>query len=167
MDRPSIDDTIDDWKAAVGEIKTSTRGTTYLVVPIPNMRGSFLSLIQTMVDRGYSEEEIKNISVNTKIAKACWSDLIVKLSSKEIKRNRDISTSIWREALKEFFAKPISEYVENKKAVSIVKIEKKEVFEIDPKDRIKMDTSDMEEVPMDDEILSELASIGTILESEK
>jgi hypothetical protein len=157
LDRPSIDETIDDWKASCGEIKTSERGVTYLVVPIPNLRGNFLNLIQTFVDRGYTEIEIKSVSINTKIAKACWSDLIIKLSPKDIKRNRDITTSIWRETLKEYFAKPISEYVETKKeSIPTKSISKERTLEVQPKDRIKMDTSDMVEAPLDLEFLKEL-----------
>lgn len=147
-EKRSIEDIISDWKFACGQEKTSDRGTTYVVVPIADRRGNFLKLIQTMVDEGLTREEVKSGAISTNVVLTCWSDLIVKMTAKELKRARDITRSQWQEAIKEFFARPISEYAGPERAVVPdikvpEKLAKKELTKeelmgeiFDPKDRI-------------------------------
>lgn len=141
-----IDDILNDWKYACGEEKTSEAGTTFIVIPIADRRGNFLNLIQTLVDRGLSKEDVKSAPLSTKVAKICWSDLIKKMTQAEVKRSRDISKNQWEEAIIEFFAKPISIHVKErpiKIPKEVTKDPKKELTKeelleeiFNPKDRL-------------------------------
>lgn len=164
-ERRTIEELISNWKYACGLEKVSDRGTSYIVVPIPNRRNHFLDLIETMVNEGLTKEEIKSPSVSTNVVLTCWSDLIVKMSSKDLKKARDITRSQWEEAIKEFFAQPISKYRGPDKTSNISSDSNKEKeLDLEPKDRIKLDTSDMPEIPWADDILSELAALGSFVD---
>ncbi len=157
--RRYIDDIITNWKYGCGQEKVSDRGTSYIVVPIANRRGNFLNLIQTLVDKGFTKEEIRSSEISTKVVKECWSDLIVNMSAKDLRKNRDITRRQWEEAIKEFFAEPISEYRGPvKPTVPEFKKEakKEKVLELDPTDRIKMDTSDVVDADLDLDFLEEI-----------
>lgn len=164
--RQSIFDTIDNWLADCGEVRQSERGTTYLVIPIPDRRGHMLNLIQDMVNRGFSKEDIENARVSDKVVKTCWSDLITKMSAKELKKSRDISRTQWEAAITEFFVVPVAKYSKPKKMSPMVKKEMKEevIPDLEPKDRIKIDTSGIADAPLDEDFLAELAAAGMIEE---
>lgn len=168
-ERPNIDAIIAVWKANCGETRQSERGTTYVVIPIPDRYGQFLNLIQTMLDNGYSKEEVRSISIRNKVVMACWPDLIKKISPKDLKKSRLITAKQWEEALDKFSDIIISKYVEPQKP--IVKYETKSYekptekvvekeLEIDPKDRIKMDTSDIPDPELDLDFLNELGELN-------
>ena len=154
----SVDRILDLWKADCGEEKTSEAGTTYLVVPIADRRGRLLDLIQAMTNYGHTQEEIRSSTVMLKVVKICWPDLIKRMSAKDIRKNRDITRAQWKEALDEFFVTNFPKYVKPEKAAPIQKTEakKEKVLELDPKDRIKMDVSDIEDAPIDLDLLQEL-----------
>jgi hypothetical protein len=162
----SIDDILTNWKMGCGIEKTSDGGSTYLVIPIADRRGHFLDLIQAMVSYGYSKDEIKSPIISTKVVKTCWSDLIKKMSDKGVRKARDISRNQWEDAQKEFFAIPLPKYVRHIKPevpLSIYKAEEhkkevgsKKILEIEPSDRIKMDTSDIPDAPLDLDFLKEI-----------
>ena len=159
-ERPSIDKVLDLWKADCGEVKTSSQGTTYLVIPLPDRRGRLLDLIQALVSYGHLEEDIRSGSVSSKVVKMCWSDLIVKMTAKDLKRNRDITRHQWEEALNEFFKIELPKYV--KKVDPLVKTweyrkdKPDRLLEVDPSDRIRLDTSDVPDAPLDLDFLEEL-----------
>ncbi len=159
-DKKTIEEIISNWKYACGLEKVSDRGTSYIVVPIANRRNHFLDLIETMVNEGLTKEEIKSSAVSTNVVLTCWSDLIVKMSSKDLKKARDITRSQWEEAIKEFFAQPISKY----KGLNKSSGPNNKELDLEPKDRIKLDTSDMPEIPWADDILSELAALGSFVD---
>jgi len=161
-DAPSIDKILDHWLADCGEEKRSDSGSTFLVIPIADRRGRLLDLIQAMVSYGYTEEDIRSATVSTKVVKTCWSDLIIKMTAQELRKSRDITRKQWEGALNEVFTMEMPKYVKPEKpAAPVVKTHhEKELAErlsdIDPKDRIKVDTSDMVENPLDLELLKEL-----------
>ena len=160
-EKPSIDKIIAVWKANCGETKHSERGTAYVVVPIPDRYIHFLNLIQTLLDHGYDKEYIESGSLRGKVVLACWPDIITKISAKDLRRNRAITASQWDEAVNKFSDIAISKFVEPDKEVPVQKAEikkeyKEKVLEIEPKDRIKMDTSDIADSPLDPDFLREL-----------
>ena len=113
---------------------------------------------------GYQEEDIRSSTVSTKVIKICWSDLITKMSAKELRKSRDIARNQWEGALNEVFTMEMPKYVKPEKPTPVIvnqnnyKVENKpeKPLEIDPKDRIIMDTSDMVEGELDLEFLQEL-----------
>jgi hypothetical protein len=165
-EKRSIEDIISDWKYACGQEKTSDHGTTYVVVPIADRRGNFLDLIQTLVDEGVAQEEIASGSISTNVVLTCWSNLVTKMTAKELKRARNITRSQWQEAIKEFFARPISEYAGPERAIAPTpkeqkpakkELTKEELMEeiFDPKDRIVSTVIDRSN-DMNWELLAEL-----------
>lgn len=139
--KPSADEVIASWKADCGEVKSSERGTTFLVIPIADRRGHFLNLIQSFIHYGFTKEEIKSAAISTKVVKTCWSDLIQKMSAKDIKKSRDISRNQWEGALEEVFKLKIYKYVKEKKEKtlddrSVAELEKILEEIENPKDKI-------------------------------
>jgi hypothetical protein len=122
-EKPSIDKIIAVWKANCGETKHSEKGTTYVVVPIPDRYTHLLNLIQTLLDHGYDKECIESGSLRGKVVLACWSDLIIKISAKDLRRNRAITASQWDEAVNKFSDITISKFVEPEKEVPVQKVE--------------------------------------------
>lgn len=111
-ERPTLDKIIAVWKADCGETKQSDRGTTYIVVPIADRYGNFLNLIQTILDHGYTKDELSSVSLRTKVVMACWPEIIKKMSHKDLKLSRVISANQWDEAINKFSDLKISKYVE-------------------------------------------------------
>ena len=147
------------WKADCGEVKTSSQGTTYLVIPLADRRGRLLDLIAAFVGNGYEEQEIRTGAISMKVVKTCWSDLITKMTNKEIHRNREISRHQWEEALDEFFVKELPKYVKPEKPISFTfkkpaPVEKQP--DIEPKDRIKVDISKYSKIEPDVDFLAKL-----------
>jgi len=161
LERMSMEDIIASWKANCGQVKTSPNGSTYLVIPIPDQRSHFLDLIQALSHYGYSKEEIASGNTTMRVAKVCWSDLITRMSAKEIKRARDIASHTWKEAIAEFFAIELPKYSGPKKDASLfTKKEYREpILDLNPKDRIKTDTSDLPQFVDDEDILAEIAAL--------
>lgn len=95
------------WLADCGEQKCSPRGTTYLVIPLPDRRGRLLDLIQTLVSFGYKQEDIRTATVSNQVVKMCWSDLIVNMTAQNLRKCRDISRKQWEGAIDEFFSKDV------------------------------------------------------------
>jgi hypothetical protein len=157
-EKRSIDDLITDWKYSVGQEKTSSQGTTYVVIPIADRRGCLLDLIQTLVDAGVTEDDLKSGVTSSKVVKTCWSDLITKMTAKELAKARAITRGQWEEAIREFLAKPISKYAGEKPLAPAAPEPKKapKTLEVVPTDRLVMDTSDMAEAPLDLDFLEEL-----------
>lgn len=163
----SIDDIIAHWKADCGTTRQSERGTSYVVIPLTNRRWHFLNLIQTLLDHGHSKEAVCSASTSTKVVLACWPEIIEKLSTKELKKCRDITSSQWREALLKVTHIPISIYKEPEKTQPINKIEKELSLSLDPLDRIGLDSSDMDEIPWEEDLLSELTNIGSKVKTDE
>lgn len=160
--RPPIEGIIRAWKSELGETRTSERGLSYIVIRATTE--NLKALARTMLDSGYVFDDIDSISVALKIANICWrEDKIVKMTNSEIKKAKAALTDDWNEAIAEFSGIVISEYkplenpvyvsIKNNISVSINRTEK--VLDIEPKDRIKMDTSDMVEAEVDLDFLSE------------
>jgi hypothetical protein len=168
-ERLSIDRILELWLASCGEEKTSDSGSTFLVVPIADRRGHLLNLIQAMVTYGYTQDEIKTGSVSMKVVKTCWSDLIKKMSVKKVRESREITRQQWEKAIDEYFVSEFPKYVKPEKAVPpVAPVPKKEKpLELDPKDRLQMDTSDVADAPIDFDFLDEIGVDKTFVTGQK
>lgn len=165
-DRIPIDRIIRAWKDEFGLSRTSETGVSYIVIKtsIENLR----ILARTMMDSGYTFEELDDYRTSVKIADICWrDDKIIKMSMSAIQKAKISLTNDWHQVIsaKEFSGIEMSK-VDPKIESKAEPTKKSKPIEIEPKNRIKMDTSDMAEVPFDDEILAELAAIGTFLKEE-
>jgi hypothetical protein len=160
--KPSIEKILKKWKSEYGEMHTNENGASYPIIPKSRMVESLKSLGKTMLDYGWTFDEIDSTRVAVAVSNIVWrEDAITKMSPAEIRKAKFKTTKDWEEAIAEFSEIIISK-VEVEKPPYIPPTEnKKEVkpekpLELDPKDRIKMDTSDFPDTPIDLEFLKEL-----------
>jgi hypothetical protein len=160
--RPSIETIVLGWKEEYGVKRSGDRGSEYYVIANSDKVEAFRALAKTFFDYGYSFEEINEGSVSVKISRLCWrDDKIKKMSDSEVKKAQLAFAKDWNEVLhrREFTGITISKCEPDNKPVEVVKKEefkKEKVLEIDPSDRIKMDTSDIADSPLDPDFLREL-----------
>ena len=157
---PNISTILRFWKEECGEIRTSQTGVQYTIIPSNRTRDSLKKLAMTLIGYGYTFEELDSVSLSVKIADVCWrEDKIKKMSLSEIKKAKISLALDWNEAIAEFSGVVIADYEETKKAVPYSKKEDKKqepILDIEPKDRIKVETSDMVDPPLDLDFLKEL-----------
>jgi hypothetical protein len=160
LEKPPIKSIILAWIDDRGEWRSSPSGKTYKVISNSSMMESLKILAKTLLDYGYKYEEIDTSRVSILIADTCWKeDKIRKMSVGEIRKAKKNLADDWDAIIhsSEFSGITISTLKENEKIVPVQKNEKKEkTLEIDPKDRIRMDTSDMLDAPLDVDFLEEL-----------
>lgn len=153
--RTPIERIIRAWKHECGVVRTSEKGTQYVIIPSSEMHESLRILAQTMYDSGYSFEEMDDYRIAVKIADICWrEDKIVKMSNSEIKKAKVSIALDWEEAIAPFLGISMSKV--EPEELEEVKPKKERILEIYPTDRIKMDTSDTIDAPVDIEFLNEL-----------
>ena len=154
-----IESIIKAWKAEYGVLRTSDKGVEYVIIPNSSMRTALSALAQTFLTSGYTFDEIDDYRISVKIADIVWrEDKIIKMSSTEVKRAKISLTKDWEEAIA-----PYSGIIISKPGKMVTKVEvkaepkpKEKVLELDPKDRIKVDTSDIPDNPLDLAFLEEL-----------
>lgn len=171
-DKLPISVIINKWKEKCFVKKTSDRGTTFLVLPNSCRMDCLAMLAKTFSDYGYTYEEMDHHMVSVKIADVCWrDDKIVKMSGTEIAKAKLSVAKDWQEIIDSKYAGVvISELEEHEKPVykEEPKVEPvKKSLEIEPKDRIKMDTSDMVDGELDLDFLSELGVDESFLNGKK
>ena len=159
-----IEDIVDYWKADCGQVHTTERGSTFLVVPLNDRRGLLLNLIQTLVDHGYSKEEIETGAVSAKVVLSCWPEMIKRISAKQLKENRAITRKQWDESLKEFFKINISKY---KKPLKTAGHSDQKPLNLDTKNRPVYSEAENPDPDMDIDFLNELADLKSKVESRK
>jgi hypothetical protein len=160
-EKPSIDDIIDAWDLDCSEVMVSARGSTYRAIPRIDRRTHFLNLIQSILDNGYEEDDLKTGSLSTKIVMLCWPEVNRKCTMSELKKWKDDTRRTWEDAIKEKIGTNVvlSKHVEGKIPIPFVaKRAPEKIIEINPSDRIKMNTEDMLENPLDLDFLKELDS---------
>lgn len=122
-------------------------------------------LIRTLIDEGYTEEDLKSLRTSNMVVNACEApEGASSRSSGKIRKSKQITASNLKFVLTEFFRGPFSAHtlesknttVSSLKQTTFEEIKKEKPIEIDPKDRIKMDTSDMAQAELDLDFLSEL-----------
>lgn len=168
-DRPPLKSIIDAWKAKVGETRVGERGSVFVIIPNSRRLECLKILAKTLKNYGLTDEEIDSPHLSKLIVDTCWKEKKIKrMSLTEIRKAKEDLAEDWDEVIhgSEFSGIEIAELSESEKMIPVQRTEVKreeKPLEIDPSDRIVMDTSDMREVPLDDEILSELEAIGTFL----
>ena len=157
-EKPSLDRFIKSWISECGEARTSDHGTKYVIIPTQRMHESLRILAKTLLDAGFSFDELDSARVAVKIADLVWRESkITRMSATEIRKAKLGVTEDWGIALGEFSGITFAKDVEPLEVVEAPKIEKKEkVLELNPSDRIKMDTSDVVDPEKDLEFLKEL-----------
>ncbi len=151
----SLEDIIEDWRIEVGVLKNG-RNSTYIHIGFRERRSNILDLVQTMIDEGYSKEEIENVQVRNKVIDTCTPPEGVPIPAKNIKTWKGMVAAEWRDSLKHFFHGPISKHIP-KEIVQYTEPEKpqkaEKELELDPKDRLKIDTSGVPDMELDTDFL--------------
>lgn len=97
--RISIEKIINGWKSQYGVWRTSERGESYKVIG-NNIVEKLRILAKTMMDHGYSFDEIDSPRVSAKIADICWrEEKITKMSASEISRAKKGLANDWNEVV--------------------------------------------------------------------
>lgn len=169
-----VEDIVSDWLVDCGEERTSSSGASYYKIHYKGLSESFEVLLDKLLADNYSEEYIKSAELNTKIAKAIWPDHVKKIPRAKLNENRKLYMSFWYNypgqsdgikptvVSKRFRGKidkpnPVKEETVNKKPP-----EKQIDADPDwnPKDRMRVDASDIPDPEPDEEFLRELREIN-------
>jgi hypothetical protein len=161
-DRLPIKTIILGWKDNYGVTRISKLGTPFIIIPSNNHIEAFRALAQTLLDSGYTFQEINSPSVSIMLADICWrEDKIRKMNLSEVRKAKLSFATDWNEVIhrKEFTGVVISKVnPDNRPMAEVIPIKKEKVLELDPSDRIKIDTSDLPDNPLDEDFLKELDS---------
>lgn len=157
----SVQDIIDDWKHEVG-LQRSGKSGSYRVIPFQGKMDLLLALAQTMIDEGHPEEVIRSLNTRNLICNACAAPDAANI--KNNKKIKQITGEQWKEALKEFYRGPVSQFrpKEPEKSYAVTPIEeatqKKMSIEdiMNPKNRIVIDTSQYSDMKLDLDFLKEM-----------
>lgn len=171
----SVQTIIDNWKIQFG---SKGRGETgpYDYIPFNRKKDLLYLLAEILKEEGYKREDFLdeddkiNATMQLKVVNACEAE---EGSSKrkpcKIKQSKDITAKNWKWAVQSVFLNeltvpaPAKEVVDKDSAYSrqikdpeLSKSKPEKELEINPTDRIKIDTSDMAEAELDEEFLKEL-----------
>jgi hypothetical protein len=166
-----IEDILSDWLLDCGEEKTSSAGATYYKIKYKGLTQSFEVLLNKLIENGYTEEYIKSVDLNTKIAKTIWPDYIRNIPKSKLNENRRLYMSFWYMSPGQFdtikptvvgkrFRGKIDKPAPAKEVTVDKKIDKIIDPDWNPKDRKKFDTSDIVDAEYDVEFLNELREIN-------
>ena len=160
----NIEDIIIEWRVEFG---VSARGKTgkYYYIDYAQKKDLLTILIRTIIDEGYDEDVVKSVTTRNLIINGCEApDGASSRSSSKIKKSKNITADNLKEIIPEFFRGKFSIVAHEKEKIALPekpqttfeqpKVEK--IPEIDPKDRIKMDTSDVVDGELDLDFLKEL-----------
>lgn len=110
-ERLSIDEIIADWEAECSVDLISKSGFPYRGIPSgSSRRGHFLNLVQTLLDQGYSKEEIKTGSLCAKVVNTCWPDKERSISAKELRTSKAGTRKLWEQCVRKVIHIEISKY---------------------------------------------------------
>jgi hypothetical protein len=97
---PTIERLVLTWKDEHGVWATGKMGTLYKKMPSSSMHENLRILARTMLDAGYTFEEIDDYHVALTIADICWrEDKITTMTSSEIVRAKKSLTRDWNEVI--------------------------------------------------------------------
>lgn len=167
----TIDEAIEDWKTEYGTMAYGKHGAFYRYIDWKVEKNLLLNLAQTLLDEGYTKEDLlgkdgkPNSTIQMKVINACSAPEGASNRSKtKIKKSKDITAKNWKEVLKEFFRGSVSSFTLENRVSDIKKeptfVEKPKSVEkypeLDPKDRIRLDTTGIADAPLDLEFLNEI-----------
>ncbi len=164
-ERPSTKSIIGVWHSKFAETFYGEGGTAYLRIPNSVLMEAFWALARTFKKLGFTYEEMSSPYLAKQIVDVCWrEDKIRKISVTDIKKAKFSMALDWQQIIdnEEFTGIQICDAEMPDRTVA--KVEPKKIQEKIESKPIKMDISDMADVPFDNEILAELAAIGTVLE---
>ena len=165
----SIETIIEEWIAEFGILARGKNGP-YRYIDYSQKKDLLIILFRTLIDEGYDEQTIKSVKTANLVINACEApEGASSRSASKIRKSKQITANNIKFVLSEFFRGKFSTgdvKNQNNADISTKKVEEKPV-DIEPENRIVMDTSDMAETPLDEEILAELAAVGTFLEEDK
>jgi len=160
--KPSIRMLIDVWHAECAEIRMSEHGTPMPIIPNSRMMESLKILAKTLLEHGYPYEEVDKTNVSVMIVDKCWKEnKIRKMSLADIRKAKMNLAETWDSVLhsSEFSGITIATLSEDEKIVATEQKEYKKPekpLEMNPKDMLKMDTSDIPDAPLDLDFIEEL-----------
>jgi len=170
-EKPSIDDIVDKWWFNSAELMESPNKISYWGIQ-GDRRPFFLNLVKTFLDNGYPKEEIKSATLSTKIVKLIWADDVDRIcTDQNLKKYKDATRRQWEDAIREVTIRKdvvLSEYIQEKNPTPYIPKEspkEEKPLELDPTDRIKMDTSDISTPEFDLDFLSDIGIDPSSLES--
>jgi len=148
----TIDTIIEDWKVEVGTLKTG-RNSQYIAIEFKERTSFLLMLAQTMLDEGYDEKAILSPSTQVKVVDGCTPSKEVPIPAKNIKKWKTIVTQEWDYARKKIIGTKISKYEEKK---PVVEEKPTKTLDLEPTDRLKIDTSASPDMDLDGDFLKEI-----------
>ncbi len=156
---------IDAWHHKCSELRKGDGGTLYRIITNASMMESLQILAKTLLQNGYTVEEMDTSRVSIMLANTCWKETrIRKISRSDIARAKLHLTEDWHQLIhsSQYSGIEIATLDESEKLVPVEKVERarreERPLELNPSDRIKMDTSDIVEPPVDEDFLRELES---------
>jgi hypothetical protein len=161
-DRPSTRNIVIAWKSECGEWRRGDGGTKFQVMSPADLHESFQRLYKTLTQQGYTPEEIDSPHLSKMIVDICWrEDKIRKMSNSEVRQAKKNMAEDWDQFIhgSEISGITIATLDENEKIIPVERPPYKKpekTLEINPSDRIVMDTSDIVDAPLDLEFLKEL-----------
>ena len=177
-DRPSLDEIIKVWngKSSIKKYPRSHSGRPYWAIPFETQKECLMNLYQTLLDFGYSKQQIQDPLVEGKILEECWPKEIK--AYVDWKKSRDILKKNWKKTFTVFSDVKISQYKEpkNQPVVPVISSnetipenEKKEILEdiFNPKGRLKVECFDRVIPELDRELFEKLAAVDKMLKEKK
>jgi hypothetical protein len=161
------EDIIDDWKVEFGTLSYGKHGSFYRYIDWKIQKNLLMNLVQTFIDEGYKKEDLidqdgdPDRKIQMDVVSACSPpDGASSRKKVNIDKSKKITAKNWKESLKEFFRGPVSTFSPQEHVVEYkeIKINKtlEEKLDVELRDRIKVDTSDVIDLPLDSDFLSEL-----------
>lgn len=167
-----IEKILEDWKKEFGLLGKGKNGP-YRYIQFSQKREYLIILVQTLLKEGYVKEDFLNTRIRNLIINACHApDEALSCSASKIKKSKDITSRDLDYAISEVTpTETVFSTAKLKENAPVVVVPKKTVsapklpaYEIDQSKEIKLDTSDMPDVAFAEDLLAELAAIGTIVD---
>lgn len=161
----TIDDIIIEWKVEFG-VKERGKTGDYHYIDYRQKKDLLTILIRTLIDEGYDEDTIKSTTTRNLIINGCEApDGASSRSGSKIRKSKQITLDNLKQIIPQFFRGKFSTVPTENEKQTVLPEKPQTVFEqpkiekpldIEPKGRIKMDTSDVVDNPLDLEFLKKL-----------
>jgi len=161
----TLEEIVDEWKGEFGILGRGKNGP-YRYIDYSQKKDLLMTLVRTLIDEGYDQNTLKSTRTANLIINACEApDGASSRSSGKIRKSKQITASNLKFVLTEFFRGPFSSHNPQQQNATLPPSpqttfqqpkSKEKILEIDPTDRIKIDTSDIADNPLDPEFLKEI-----------
>ena len=126
--KPPLKSIVDAWHSECAEIRLSERGTPMPIINPARMLESLKILAKTLLQHGYTYEEVDSHRVSILIVDKCWKeDQIVKMSTVDVRKAKKNLADSWDSIIhsKEYSGIVIAKLDESEKIVAAPKTEYK------------------------------------------